>query len=356
MKVSLVTLPQPMRVSEALDAIAAGDPYRLGTAQTVPLGSARRRPGSPRRRPPPSERQGVRSDSESTTTRPRHSAPCRKNCPPWRLTPGRSDHGRTTASNPNRARTGPHAAFRLLPGRAAGGDWRHQPPARAAPARHRLRAPRRERDQVFGQRPPVVAGLPDVSDAHRGRSFVLGDMPTRMDLGNNPLMWWEILQPHQPDAVAGLLCPEASEAANVTPKDAFHAWGPERFWDTPTKSAGRTSAVTGLTPGCTSRRMRTTGCRSTCGCRRSRATRCRWCSNCARLDIPVLDTDRRPSTASRRRTGRRRGRCAGRRWSDIKDGINVAFLDGHADRVSAAGLWVLKWSEQFTPRKVTIQR
>jgi hypothetical protein len=52
MKVSLVTLPQPMRVSEALDAIAAGDPYRLGAAQTVSLEAPAAPPAAQSTAPP----------------------------------------------------------------------------------------------------------------------------------------------------------------------------------------------------------------------------------------------------------------------------------------------------------------
>ena len=39
-----------------------------------------------------------------------------------------------------------------------------------------------------------------------------------------------------------------------------------------------------------------------------------------------------------------------------KDGVNVGFLDGHADHVPAAGLWKLKWSDDFAPRDVTIRK
>jgi prepilin-type processing-associated H-X9-DG protein len=36
--------------------------------------------------------------------------------------------------------------------------------------------------------------------------------------------------------------------------------------------------------------------------------------------------------------------------------INVAFLDGHAERVPLVGLWKLKWSEGFKPRDVIVSR
>src|SRR6187402_1222949 len=34
-------------------------------------------------------------------------------------------------------------------------------------------------------------------NGNNGRSFVWGDMPARADQGNNPLMWWELLQPYE---------------------------------------------------------------------------------------------------------------------------------------------------------------
>jgi prepilin-type processing-associated H-X9-DG protein/prepilin-type N-terminal cleavage/methylation domain-containing protein len=34
--------------------------------------------------------------------------------------------------------------------------------------------------------------------------------------------------------------------------------------------------------------------------------------------------------------------------------VNVAFLDGHAESVSLAGLWQLKWNETFAPQTVVV--
>ena len=39
-----------------------------------------------------------------------------------------------------------------------------------------------------------------------------------------------------------------------------------------------------------------------------------------------------------------------------KNGINVLFLDGHAEQVSVPGLWKLKWSETFQPKDVAIEK
>ena len=36
--------------------------------------------------------------------------------------------------------------------------------------------------------------------------------------------------------------------------------------------------------------------------------------------------------------------------------VNVVFLDGHAEHVPLAGLWKLKWSEEFLPLDVTVPR
>lgn len=189
-----------------------------------------------------------------------------------------------------------------------------------------------------------------------GKSFVLGTFPSRLDKGNNPLMWWEILQPHQAGAEAGLLCPEASEAANVTPKDAFHAWGPERLWDTPTKIRGAYVGSYGFNswlyqPSNEDNRMPEHLRLPT-----KQGDKVPVVFDCARLDVPVLDTDPPALYGVAPANGAKAGAM---RWAALerhKDGINVAFLDGHADHVSAAGLWELKWSELFTPRKVTIQR
>lgn len=59
MKVSFVTLGEPLRVSDALDAIAAGNPWRLGTARivaldepAVPKAGPSRAPQANRDRPP----------------------------------------------------------------------------------------------------------------------------------------------------------------------------------------------------------------------------------------------------------------------------------------------------------------
>ena len=192
--------------------------------------------------------------------------------------------------------------------------------------------------------------------ANGGRSFALGDFPGRMDEGNNPLMWWELLRPHQPESAETLLCPEATEAANAAPKDAFHAWGPERLWDTPAKIRGPYVGSYGFNswlyhPSRDADRMPEHLRLPT-----KQADKVPVIFDCARFDVPVLDTDPPALFGSTLPPGTKAGSM---RWVSLKrhkDGVNVVFLDGHAGHVPVPGLWGLKWSEQFTPRHVTVQR
>ena len=189
-----------------------------------------------------------------------------------------------------------------------------------------------------------------------GRSFILGEIPSRLDKGNNPLMWWEILRPSAGELSETLLCPEASEPANVDPKDAFHAWGPQRFWDTPTQIRGPYVGSYGFNswlyhPAKEDDRMPEHLRLPT-----KEAARVPVIFDCARLDLPPLDTDPPALFGVTPAGGAKPGSM---RWVAMerhKDGVNVMFLDGHAEHVSPPGLWKLKWSEQFTPRDVTIQR
>ena len=194
-----------------------------------------------------------------------------------------------------------------------------------------------------------------------GRSFSLGKIPSRMDDGDNPLMWWEVLRPHQGEISPGeiaetLLCPEATEPANVAPKDAFHAWGPERFWDTPTKIRGPYVGSYGFNswlyhPAKEEDRMPEHLRLPT-----KQADKVPVIFDCARFDIPVLDTDPPALFGAALPAGTKPGAM---RWVSLerhKDGVNVVFLDGHAEHVPVPRLWGLKWSEQFTPRHVTVQR
>jgi prepilin-type processing-associated H-X9-DG protein len=39
-----------------------------------------------------------------------------------------------------------------------------------------------------------------------------------------------------------------------------------------------------------------------------------------------------------------------------RSGVNVSFLDGHAEYVVTEGLWKLKWSREFVAKQVTVKR
>ena len=168
-------------------------------------------------------------------------------------------------------------------------------------------------------------------------------------------MWFELLQPYEAELNQSLLCGEATEPANTTPSNAFQAWGPDRFWDTPTKIRGpyvgsyafNSWLYHPVAPPPTARRWR-----SRCGCRRSRPPASRRPLTPARFDMPPDDKDPPRLDNTPGATGGMRRR----RLERHKDGVNVLFLDGHAEHVPAPGLWDLKWSETFQPRRVTIER
>jgi prepilin-type N-terminal cleavage/methylation domain-containing protein/prepilin-type processing-associated H-X9-DG protein len=192
-----------------------------------------------------------------------------------------------------------------------------------------------------------------------GRSFVWGEMPPRADDGNNPLMWWELLQPYQPQMQASLLCPEATEPANVTPRNAFQAWGPQRYWDTPTQVRGPyvgsygfnswmyhpKATSDGTPPPAQQIRLPT-----------KESSRVPVIFDCAREWVGPEDTDG-PYLYRKGPPGA--GDVGMMYWAAMerhKDGINVLFLDGHAEQVPVPGLWKLKWSGQFAAKDVVLQK
>ena len=191
-------------------------------------------------------------------------------------------------------------------------------------------------------------------NANGGRSFIIGELPTHKNNMNTPPMWWELLQPYQQVAGQMLLCGEASDPADTTPSNAFQAWGPQSFFDSPTKIRGPFVGSYGFnswlyqphqtedgSPPAESIRLPT-----------KEASRVPVIVDCARLDLNPSDTDEPYLYEAKKGKG-------AMRWAALerhKDGVNALFLDGHAEQVSVPGLWKLKWSETFQPKEVTLQK
>src|SRR5687767_13854917 len=196
-------------------------------------------------------------------------------------------------------------------------------------------------------------------NGNNGRSFVWGEMPARADDGNNPLMWWELLQPYEAELGQSLLCGEATEPANMTPRNAFEAWGPERYWDTPTKIRGPYVGSYGFNSWLYHPERAKDGSPPPKGQIRlpaKESSRLPVIFDCAREWIGPESTDKpylyRQGPAGEKKVGMMWWAAMERH----KDGINVLFLDGHAERVPVPELWKLKWSETFEPTEVTVER
>ena len=194
-------------------------------------------------------------------------------------------------------------------------------------------------------------------NTNNGRSFTFGDVPSRMDQGPNPLMWWELLRPTiitSPAEAETLLCPVATDVSNMTPHNAFEAWGPDRFWADKGVLRGSYVGSYGFNWWLYHPRPKDIGEEPLPFLKlpTKQSDQVPVAFDAARSEVNPSDTDppRLYGTP---------GSNGGMRWVSMerhKNGVNVGFLDGHAEYVPAAGLWKLKWSDDFKPRDVTIQK
>jgi prepilin-type N-terminal cleavage/methylation domain-containing protein/prepilin-type processing-associated H-X9-DG protein len=186
------------------------------------------------------------------------------------------------------------------------------------------------------------------ANEHRGRGPVMAPMPGVPDK-QTPPMWWEMLRPyHGGDADQGMLCPEATEAANAVPRNSFEAWGPDYFFDGGGKVRGPFVGSYGFNGW-----LLDSGRDEDPSGRES--TSVPVIADGANPHVWPRDTDppaRFEANASPILS--MRGVAVGRHNGGA--GLNVVFLDGHTAAVELPGLWRLLWSRSFTPREVTIAR
>lgn len=184
---------------------------------------------------------------------------------------------------------------------------------------------------------------------HRGRTVPRSSVSSP-SLGTPP-MWWEVLV-HRTSLGDRLLCPEAPEPSNGTPTSSLHAWGPEHFWDPGGQVRGPFVGSFGFNAWLYTE-LREDGSSTTTRPPEKNTSLVPVFFDSARLEIYARDTD--PPQVYK--FGGTAG--LGIPWAAVQrhaDGLNVAFLDGHAEHVLPARLWELKWSNDFQPKTVVIPR
>jgi prepilin-type N-terminal cleavage/methylation domain-containing protein/prepilin-type processing-associated H-X9-DG protein len=191
-------------------------------------------------------------------------------------------------------------------------------------------------------------------DANHGHSLSAGPYPDRLDKGVPP-MWWELLQPHHPETKRTLLCPEATEAANETPRNAFQAWGPWRVWDSP--SVLRATVVgsygfNGFLGEWVSAKPTEPMPSPQTYLPRGQSSLIPLIFDCAYLETYPRDTD----PALLYYHGAPLDGMSLVALDRHRTGVNVVFVDTHAEYVASEDLWKLKWSKDFAPKQVTIPR
>jgi prepilin-type processing-associated H-X9-DG protein/prepilin-type N-terminal cleavage/methylation domain-containing protein len=187
-----------------------------------------------------------------------------------------------------------------------------------------------------------------LNDNH-GRQPPRGDVHANLQQVGTPLMWWELLA-NGSDVSRRLLCPEATEASNGMPASAFHAWGPESFWNPGGSIRGPVIGSYGFNawlyaetdPGFAGQLHLPT----------KDSANIPVIFDCVRLEVYVFDTDA-PLRWVPTGTG-----SSG--WLQLvalerhRGATNITFVDGHAETVPLPTLWKLKWSQTFQPKEVKL--
>jgi len=177
---------------------------------------------------------------------------------------------------------------------------------------------------------------------NRGKSFAIGSYPSRMELGSPP-MWWDLLQPYHPEIKQSLLCPEATDPANVAPSNAFQAWGPFTFWDAPGQVRGTYIGSYGVNGWLY---------QAPPGSQLGTAPIVSPATSPAAPLIPVffdcIRIDVLPASADTAVFGG--GGMGAVSFKRHRAGINLVFADGHAENLAVPELWKLHWSDDFQSR------
>lgn len=183
--------------------------------------------------------------------------------------------------------------------------------------------------------------------ANRNHSFSM-----RTDI--TTLSWWEVLQPYNGNIQATMLCPQATEPGNEV-GSAFLAWGPDR-----TYSVGEPQWVlrgtyigsygfnewlyqqpTGSDPSL----------RKYFALPTHQSERVPVFGDCVESWAAADSSDTPPSNLiNPAANGFMAYFCLDRH----SHAVNIAFLDGHAERVKLEELWKLQWNTMFEPSEVKL--
>jgi prepilin-type N-terminal cleavage/methylation domain-containing protein/prepilin-type processing-associated H-X9-DG protein len=167
--------------------------------------------------------------------------------------------------------------------------------------------------------------------------------------------WWELLSPYNSNVKATLLCPEAIEKSMPSARDPSLSYGAahKAWWIARNDSAGSYGWnywIKGWSEGNTHSNLK--------GWVRFPARKSEQVPLIADCCWPWASPDS--------------GAVVPRNLQYPEDGIdislgvycidrhqmgvNVVFVDGHAERVELSQLWKLRWSEDFVPRDVAVPR